>query len=200
LNTGISYLLTCRRTYNEGLPIFYSQNTIYLPPGPVAHTNTYLTTVLPPSHRALIRHFAMQLSLSDLGPSEIERCFQHKRSTGAHLARKLVKVWTKNAACIIGQWPPPKRFDPAAVPTMEMVCIPGSEGAVKGRSRLSPRWLNAAPDVQLAVAKSTAWVRWVVGRKVSELGKEGTRNWLLDVIGSGSGEGRDPVFVSSRSK
>ena len=137
----------------------------------------------------------MQLSWSDLAPSDIERCFQHKRSTGAFLTRQLVKVWTKKAARAIGQWPPAKRFDPAAVPTLEMVCIPGSESAVPGRSRLSPRWLNAAPEVQVAVGKSTAWVRWVVGRKMSELGKEGTRKWLLKVVGGGGGEGGDPVVV-----
>jgi len=144
----------------------------------------------------------MQLSWSDLAPSDIERCFQHKHkhSAGAHVARQLVKVWTKKAARVMGQWPPAKKFDPAAVPTMEMVCIPGSEGAVPGRSRLSPRWLNAAPDVQVAVGKSTAWVRWVVGRKINDVGREGTKRWLLEVVGGGGGEGGDPVVVLGRSK
>lgn len=137
----------------------------------------------------------MQLSIADLAPSDIQRCFQHKHSAGAHVARQLVKVWAKKVALVMGQWPPAKKYDSTMVPTMEMVCIPGSEGAVMGRSRLSPRWLNAAPEVQVAVRRSTAWVRWVVGRMIKDVGREGTERWLLWVLGGGSGECGDPVAV-----
>lgn len=100
----------------------------------------------------------------------------------------------------MGQWPPAKKYERGAVPTMEMVCIPGSEGAVLGRSRLRPRWLNAAPEVQVAVGKSTAWVRWVVGRKINDVGREGAKKWLLEVVGGGSGEGGDLVVGLGKSK
>ena len=192
--------MTCRRIYTEGIALFYTQTTFYLPLGPVEHTSTYLTKILAPSHRALIRHFGMQLSWSDLTPPDIERCFKLKHSTGAHVARQLVTVWTKKAARVMGQWPPAKKIDPSAVPTMEMVCIPGSEGAVLGRSRLSPRWLNAAPEVQVAVRKSMAWVRWVVGRKINNLGRDGTRKWLLEVVGGGNWERGDPVVGLGKIK
>lgn len=135
----------------------------------------------------------MQLSFTDLTPLDIQRCFQHKHSVGARVARQLVSVWAKKAARVMGQWPPAKKVDSTMVPKMEMVCIPESEGAVLGRSRLSPRWLNAAPEVQVAVGKSTAWVRFWVGRLIHAVGRERTERWLLEMAGHGSERDEDSV-------
>ncbi|KAI4113195.1 MAG: hypothetical protein LQ338_008219 [Usnochroma carphineum] len=59
------FLSVCRTAYEEGHPLFYSQNTFQIPPGPLSVTKQYFDG-LQPEHRRLIRKVVLNISLVDL--------------------------------------------------------------------------------------------------------------------------------------
>ena len=59
------FLSVCRTAYEEGHAMFYSQNTFYLPHGPLSHTRDYFDK-LRPENKRLIRKMVLEISLWDL--------------------------------------------------------------------------------------------------------------------------------------
>lgn len=128
----------------------------------------------------------MQLSWADLSPAVVEKALrQGRRKVGAYVARQLVKCWRQKAAGALGTWPPKEPFKEGkkGAKTIKIIGFKGSEGVhVGSKSKLSPRWENAAPDVRKAVAQSMVYVRVVVGSCMQRGRIEWTRKWLLEQI------------------
>lgn len=58
-------MATNQRIYQESHAMYWRLNTFYLPPGPVAHAESYFSSVKP-AHKNLIKSLAVQFSIADL--------------------------------------------------------------------------------------------------------------------------------------
>ncbi|KAL8832514.1 MAG: hypothetical protein Q9170_004847 [Blastenia crenularia] len=108
LAIGPHFLSVCRTAYEEGHVIFYSQNTFYLPCGPLSHTRDYYDH-LRPKHQKLIRKMVLELTIFDLDITafdEIERDLCAKDVVNGRLpADKSVEDWVAPIAYnIISTW------------------------------------------------------------------------------------------------
>ena len=62
---GFQLLATCKTVYEERCRMFYSQNTFYVPPGPIVIASHYFEH-LQLKHRNLIRYLVLSFTVADL--------------------------------------------------------------------------------------------------------------------------------------
>ena len=67
----VGLLAASSQTYQESCWSYWSQNTFYLPRGPVQHTQLFWDFVTP-EHKALVRSIGIRFSLADLTPAVVD--------------------------------------------------------------------------------------------------------------------------------
>lgn len=69
---GLMFLVASKQIYREGLAMFFSQNTFYIPYGHYDYSTCYFDE-LDDAPATLIRHFALRYSIHDLTPEILEQ-------------------------------------------------------------------------------------------------------------------------------
>lgn len=108
LEVAPHFLSVCRTAYEEGHAIFYSQNTFYLPYGPLSHTKGYFDQ-LQPDHRKLIRKLVLDITIWDLDVTAFDEIENQLRSKDVVKGRlppdKSVEDWVPPIAYnLISTW------------------------------------------------------------------------------------------------
>ncbi|KAI4189300.1 MAG: hypothetical protein L6R41_001569 [Letrouitia leprolyta] len=102
------FLSVCRTVYEEGHAMFYSQNTFYLPYGPLSHAKGYFDR-LQSDHRKLIRKMVLDITIWDLDITAFDEIENQLRSKDVVKGRlppdKSVEDWVPPIAYnLISTW------------------------------------------------------------------------------------------------
>ena len=96
--SGFQLLATCKQIYREGIAMFYGENTFYLPPGLLKHTEVFFDEVLSTGHRNMVRHLGIRFSLDDLpldGYHDYPPAFVVQIPPAPDIAMELWFMWTE---------------------------------------------------------------------------------------------------------
>ena len=136
-------LATCKQIYEEGIRIYYNDNTFYLPRGGSERSKAFLYKVLGPKHRHMIRNLGIVFSLRDCPDYEHDEMlsrFANIPPTTAEFAQELWNVWRDKVELMVRWYS--VEADPAAslyvrqlVPARQRCPDPSSYTACSGQPR-----------------------------------------------------------------